>query len=137
VHFWSWFLNIYRCDWRLSFVNLKNETLSNTISNTDREEVWVPNLVFENNPEGAFIKNEPLSVLRVKAEGQMRDILTFSCKSLSITKEMRTRLFLKITLRWYLHVIWSFIIIHLTLNLLYDGNLNSLFVPLMEDRMLF
>jgi hypothetical protein len=66
-----------RYDWRLSFVNLKNDKTGNSLSGTERELIWLPKLVFENNPEGKFIKNEDLSVLTVRKEGNPENHFDF------------------------------------------------------------
>ena len=59
----------FRIEWRLAFVNLKKDLALNAFDHTIRERLWVPNLVFENNPNGWFVRNEPLSVLRVQQKG--------------------------------------------------------------------
>ena len=62
-------LNLLRHDWRLTFVNLKNDSNKNKLDPEDRENIWIPNLVFENNANDAYIKNDALSSINVKMEG--------------------------------------------------------------------
>jgi len=41
--------NFCRYDWRLKFLNLKkNGTRQNIIGQEEREEMWIPDLVFDN-----------------------------------------------------------------------------------------
>ena len=68
---------LYRTDWRLEFINLNSEVAFNALSNEDKEKLWIPNLVFENNPKGLFVKNELLSVLRIQREGILEDKFDF------------------------------------------------------------
>lgn len=42
---------------------------SNALTGNDRGLLWFPSLVFENSPNGAFVKNEPLSVFKVQQDG--------------------------------------------------------------------
>ena len=58
-----------RHDWRLTFVNLKNDSNKNKLDPEDRENIWIPNLVFENNANDAYIKNDALSSINVMMEG--------------------------------------------------------------------
>jgi len=41
----------------------------NSLSNVDKEKLWIPNLVFTNNIGRLFVKNDPLSVLKILPEG--------------------------------------------------------------------
>jgi len=57
-----------RHDWRLSFANLKNNSLLNAVNEEDQNRIWIPNLVFENSLDKKFIAIEPLSTLSIKKE---------------------------------------------------------------------
>lgn len=51
-------------------MNLKNDSNINRLDPDDRENIWIPNLVFENNADDAYIKNDALSSINVKMEGE-------------------------------------------------------------------
>lgn len=51
-------------------MNLKNDSNINRLDPDDRESIWIPNLVFENNADDAYIKNDALSSINVKMEGE-------------------------------------------------------------------
>ncbi len=60
----------FRYDWRITFVNLKNNTKRvNAVGPDERNKIWIPNLVFDNSPNDAYIKNDALSSLIIKKEG--------------------------------------------------------------------
>ena len=63
-------LDCFRYDWRLTFVNLKNDSNINKVASGDREMLWIPNLVFENNANDEYIKNDALSSVNVKMAGE-------------------------------------------------------------------
>ena len=50
-------------------MNLKNETSANALKGMDRYKVWIPNLFFENDAKGDYVRVLPLSVLMVQKEG--------------------------------------------------------------------
>ncbi len=54
----------------MTFVNLKNDSNINKVDPVDRENIWIPNLVFENNAEDAYIKNDALASINVKMKGE-------------------------------------------------------------------
>jgi len=55
-----------RNDWRLQFVNLKNETgRKNIIGKRERDKIWIPHLVFDNSVKDFQIKNDDFSSLMV------------------------------------------------------------------------
>jgi len=59
-----------RYDWRLSFVNLKTQgKRENTIGFSQREEIWIPNLVFANSIKDQQIKNDHLTILKINQNG--------------------------------------------------------------------
>ena len=61
---------MFRYDWRLIFVNLKNSTKRvNAVGPDERNNIWIPHLVFDNSPNDDYIKNDALSSLIVKKEG--------------------------------------------------------------------
>ncbi len=51
-------------------MNLNNDSNINRLDPDDRENIWIPNLVFENNADDAYIKNDALSSINVKMEGE-------------------------------------------------------------------
>ena len=62
--------HFFRFDWRLTFVNLKKNNLQkNIIGREEREEIWIPNLVFDNSVDDVQISNDPFSSLIVNATG--------------------------------------------------------------------
>jgi hypothetical protein len=64
-------VGLFRYDWRITFVNLKNSTKRvNAVGPDERNKIWIPNLVFDNSPNDGYIKNDALSSLIVKKEGQ-------------------------------------------------------------------
>jgi len=67
-----------RADWRLVFVNLKNDEYSNAVNLIDRDKLWMPNLVFENNPTRLYVENERLSFLRIRREGHPKGRFDFT-----------------------------------------------------------
>ena len=70
---------IFRFDWRLTFINLKNGSNEvNTIGEKEKDIVWIPNLIFENSPEGVYIQNHALSSLSVKAKEEPETKFDFS-----------------------------------------------------------
>ena len=70
---------ISRFDWRLTFINLKNGSdEANTFGEKDKDIVWIPNLIFENSPEGVYIQNNALSSLSVKAKEKPETKFDFS-----------------------------------------------------------
>jgi hypothetical protein len=50
----------------------------NTIGETGKSIVWIPNLIFDNSPTGFYIKNDPLSSLSVKSNGM--PVSKFDCQ---------------------------------------------------------
>jgi len=67
-----------RYDWRLSFVSLKNgSTRGNTVSKMEREQIWIPSLVFGNSVKDAFIRVDELSALIVKQQHKPHTILNY------------------------------------------------------------
>ena len=61
---------IFRYDWRLKFVDLKNDPKrANTVNLESRNKIWLPNLVFDNSIAEVQIKNDGFSSLSVKREG--------------------------------------------------------------------
>ena len=69
--------NFTRYDWRLSFVNLKNNSMLNAVNEQDQTRIWIPNLVFENSPDKKYIANEALSTLSIKKEGSFERSFNF------------------------------------------------------------
>jgi hypothetical protein len=63
-------IHFNRYDWRLTFTNLKKNLKINKVAPRDRELIWIPNLVFENNAKGEYVKNDALSSINVKMEGE-------------------------------------------------------------------
>ena len=64
-------LNIFilvfiRNDWRLSFVNLKtNEKRKNIVGSEEKDQIWIPNLVFDNSVKDTQVKNDEFAVLQI------------------------------------------------------------------------
>ena len=48
-----------RYDFRLKFHNMKTNINMNTLTNTEKEGIWVPSLVFSNTEEQANTVNDP------------------------------------------------------------------------------
>jgi len=54
----------------VTFINLRNGTKRvNSVGPDERKKLWIPNLVFDNSPFDAYIKNDALSSLIVHREG--------------------------------------------------------------------
>ena len=51
---------------------------SNALTGKDKQLVWFPNLVFENSLNGAYVKNEPLSVFKVQPGGKPEKRFNFN-----------------------------------------------------------
>ena len=48
-----------RYDYRLKFYNMKQNINMNTLTNTEKEGIWVPSLVFSNTEEKVNTVNDP------------------------------------------------------------------------------
>ena len=56
-----------RRDWRLSYVNLQDETTKkNSVGHAQRQELWIPWLAFENCVKDYFVKLDELTSLTIK-----------------------------------------------------------------------
>ncbi len=65
-----WIFTKCRYDWRLSFVNLKNESKrKNIIGFEEREQIWIPNLVFDNSIKDIQIRNDDFVILKINQNG--------------------------------------------------------------------
>jgi hypothetical protein len=53
----------------LTFLNLKSDSIENKVGPQEKEKIWIPNLVFDNNPDEAYIENDALSSINVIMEG--------------------------------------------------------------------
>jgi hypothetical protein len=72
----TYFFTISRVDWRLFFVNLKNETKrKNIIGVEERNKIWIPNLVFDNSIKDFQIKNDGFSTLTINQTGNATTVL--------------------------------------------------------------
>ena len=61
---------LFRFDWRLFFVNLKNDERHKNINGREeREKIWIPNLVFDNSVEDFQISNDAFSALMINQTG--------------------------------------------------------------------
>jgi hypothetical protein len=61
---------MHRNDWRLQFVNLKNDTSrKNIIGKQERDKIWIPNLVFDNSVKDIQIENDAFSTLVINQNG--------------------------------------------------------------------
>ena len=59
-----------RYDLRLSYLNLKNHsTRGNIIGQKERDEIWIPNLVFTNSIDDSFVTNDEMSSLEILLKG--------------------------------------------------------------------
>ena len=58
------------CDDRLTFHYLKNSTMSNLIGNEERNEIWIPPLIFNNTDSNQIIANNPFSGMFVHKRGK-------------------------------------------------------------------
>ena len=59
----------YRFDPRLTFSNLKNGSAqSNTVGQSERQQIWIPNLVFGNSVVDSYIHIDDLSSVFVKMD---------------------------------------------------------------------
>ena len=55
---------------RLSYLNLKNHsTRGNIIGQKERDEIWIPNLVFTNSIDDSFVTNDEMSSLEILLKG--------------------------------------------------------------------
>jgi hypothetical protein len=64
-----------RNDWRLSFFNLKtNEKRKNIVGSEEKDQIWIPNLVFDNSVKDSQVKNDDFAVLKIdqKANGFLK-----------------------------------------------------------------
>ena len=56
----------FRFDWRLKFVNLRNdEKRKNTVGEKEREKLWIPNLIFENSVRDYHVKFQYIVIVNV------------------------------------------------------------------------
>lgn len=53
-----------RYDWRLTYINLKDGL--NVLSKEDGKKIWIPKVFFENDLKKTYIKNEELSVVKIR-----------------------------------------------------------------------
>ncbi len=60
---------LFRFDARLTFNNLKNGSAhGNTIGQSERQRIWIPNLVFGNSVVDSYIQVDDLASLFVKMD---------------------------------------------------------------------
>ena len=51
---------------RLTFANLRNNSYSgNDLEENEENNLWIPNLIFENSVVDAYVKNDPLSSIEI------------------------------------------------------------------------
>ena len=63
-------LKPYRIDWRLTFYNLrKNGTLQNNVGTKEKDEIWIPNLLFANSIKERLVENDKFSILAIEQNG--------------------------------------------------------------------
>ena len=61
---------LIRFDQRLTFVNLKNDSVrGNTVGQDEGKQIWIPNLVFGNSVGDTYIQVDSLSSIFVLKEG--------------------------------------------------------------------
>ncbi len=58
-------------------MNLKHDSMSNTLSDLDKERIWIPQIIFYNNPERNYIKTDPLSILSIRRDGKAETKFNF------------------------------------------------------------
>ncbi len=57
-------------DWRLTFYNLrKNGTLQNNVGTKEKDEIWIPNLLFANSIKERLVENDKFSILAIQQNG--------------------------------------------------------------------
>jgi hypothetical protein len=68
-------LKPYRIDWRLTFYNLrKNGTLQNNVGTKEKDEIWIPNLLFANSIKERLVENDKFSILAIQQNGTGQQI---------------------------------------------------------------
>lgn len=78
MKFYFLFALSFRTDWRLSFLNLKTDSMSNLLNDDEKQIIWIPNIIFYNNPETNYVKIDPLTTLYIQKEGQPENGFNFT-----------------------------------------------------------
>jgi hypothetical protein len=114
--------------------------MSNTLSDLDKERIWIPQILFYNNPERNYILTDPLSILSIRREGKAAKKFNFQLNEFEEFKGNENTLFfenlleMKLTCDLELHyypfdtqhcfITVRLITIHHATNLLFhEGNL--------------
>jgi hypothetical protein len=62
--------NLIRTDWRLTFYNLRGTgDLQNNVGAEEKDQIWIPGLIFDNSVEENRIENDHFSSLIVQQSG--------------------------------------------------------------------
>jgi len=67
--------------------------MSNTLSDLDNKRIWLPQIIFYNNPERNYILTDPLSILSIRREGKAAKKFNFQLNEFEEFKGNENTLF--------------------------------------------
>jgi hypothetical protein len=61
------FWNLLRTDWRLTFFNLRSTgDLQNNVGLEEKDQIWIPSIIFDNSVKENLVENDHFSSLTVQ-----------------------------------------------------------------------